>query len=59
MEAQYDSFAGTIRSRWTREGDRIVWEFSVPPNSCAAVRQSDGTVRHYGAGEHTLVISRA
>ena len=59
VEAQYDSFAGTIRSRWKREGDRIVWEFSVPPNSCAAVRQSDGTVRHYGAGEHTLVISRA
>ena len=56
VEAEYDSFAGMIRSRWRREDDRIEWTFSIPPNTEAVVRLPDGTDRHCGAGEYRLTI---
>ena len=56
VNARYDSFSGTICSHWKREGGRIEWFFSVPPNSEAVVRLPDGTGNHYGAGEYHLTI---
>ena len=56
VEAQYDSFAGTIRSRWKREGDRIVWEFSVPDNASALIMSPDGESRLASSGSHRCVF---
>ena len=37
MEAAYRSAAGTVRSAWRYEGDKWIWEFSIPEGSTALV----------------------
>lgn len=35
--ATYHSFHGEISSHWRREGDRVTWKITVPPNTSAKV----------------------
>jgi len=52
--ADYDSCAGTIRSHWHREDDRVVYEFTIPPNASAQVRMPEGGTREFGSGSYRL-----
>lgn len=52
--ASYLSPLGKIESGWRYEGDRIVYEFSVPANATAHVTLADGTTHQLASGKHTL-----
>ncbi|QHI69788.1 family 78 glycoside hydrolase catalytic domain [Tichowtungia aerotolerans] len=42
-EADYESPYGTIQSRWKRNGDTVIWNIVVPPNSCAEIQFPEGS----------------
>lgn len=37
VHSKYDSMHGTIVSNWKRDGDRLIFEVTVPPNTTATV----------------------
>lgn len=37
VRGEYQSIRGTIRSGWKRDGEKLVFEFSVPPNTSATI----------------------
>lgn len=38
VEASYESIYGTIRSKWERNDDRVIFEFSIPVNTNASIK---------------------
>src|SRR5690606_33668426 len=38
VEASYESIYGTIRSKWERNDDRVLFEFSIPVNTTASIK---------------------
>ena len=37
VKAEYNSAAGLIKSAWRYEGDKWIWEFTIPEGSTASV----------------------
>ena len=57
LDASYQSAAGLIKSSWRYEGDRWIWEFTVPEGATATVTLPDGSEpEEYAAGTYTVVI---
>ena len=55
VSAAYDSAAGTIRSAWHYEGDRCIWEFTVPEGATASVTLPGASeAQNYAAGSYKL-----
>jgi alpha-L-rhamnosidase len=55
VNATYDSAAGTIRSAWHYEGDRCIWEFTVPEGATASVTLPGASeAQNYAAGSYKL-----
>ena len=55
VTAEYDSAAGTIKSAWHYEGDRCIWEFTVPEGATATVTLPGRTEsKDYAAGSYTV-----
>ena len=55
LEAEYRSAVGLIRSAWRYEGDKWIWEFTVPEGASATVvlpGQTEG--KEYGPGSYTV-----
>ena len=57
LEAEYNSASGVIKSAWRYEGDKCIWEFTVPEGSRASVTLP-GSVesKEYTAGTYKLEI---
>lgn len=56
VKAEYDSAAGKIKSHWRYEGDKWIWEFTVPKGAVASVTLPGETVStEYAAGTHVVV----
>ena len=56
LDAVYHSAAGEIRSCWKYEGDKWIWEFSVPKGAVASVTLPGETEsKDYAAGSYRLV----
>jgi len=56
VKAEYNSAAGLIKSHWRYEGEKLVWEFTVPQGAIAAVTlPGETTVKEYAAGSHKIV----
>ena len=56
LKAEYNSAAGLIKSAWRYEGDKWIWEFTIPEGSVATVTlpgESESQV--YEAGTHKIV----
>ena len=47
---------GKISSAWRYEGDRIIFEFELPPNTEATIRLPDGYCGKATAGKHNFTI---
>ena len=54
VKAEYNSAAGVIKSAWRYEGDKWIWEFSIPkgatasvtlPGECEATTYTSGTYK--------------
>ena len=55
LEAEYDSAAGTIKSAWRYEGDRWIWDFTIPEGASATVTLPGTTdSKEYGPGTYRL-----
>ncbi len=56
IEASYRSAAGLIKSSWRYEGNRWIWEFTIPKGSTASVTLPGETqAQEYGSGKHKVV----
>lgn len=58
LKAQYASAAGLIKSEWKYDGDRCIWNFTIPEGSTATVTLPvDGaTPQTFSEGNHTLTF---
>ena len=55
LEAEYKSAAGTIKSSWKYEGDKWIWEFTVPEGATASVTLPGETeVKDYNPGSYKV-----
>ena len=55
VKAEYPSAAGLVKSAWRYEGDRWIWEFTVPEGATASVTLPGETeVKEYAAGTYRL-----
>ena len=57
LEAEYKSASGVIKSAWRYEGDKWIWEFTVPEGARATVTLPGAdTAEEYSAGTYKLEI---
>ena len=55
VEAEYNSAAGVIKSAWKYDGDKWVWEFTVPEGATATVTLPGETEsKDYAPGTYTI-----
>ena len=55
LDAEYKSVAGTIKSSWKYEGDKWVWNFTIPEGATASVTVPGETeAKEYEAGSYTI-----
>ena len=56
IEAVYNSVSGTIKSSWRYEGDKWLWEFSIPDGCTASVTiPGESESREYISGDYKIV----
>lgn len=56
IEAEYNSAAGLIKSAWRYEGDKWIWEFTIPKGATASVTLPNETEsKLYQAGSYKIV----
>ena len=56
LKASYQSAAGLIKSEWKYEGDRWIWDFTIPEGATASVTLPGETeAREYMAGTYQIV----
>ncbi len=51
-KAAYTSVYGRVESGWKKDGDKTVFEISIPPNTAARVILPDGSTYNVGSGRH-------
>ena len=55
VSAEYNSAAGLIKSAWRYEGDKWIWEFTIPEGAKATVTlPGESTSKEYGSGTHKV-----
>ena len=54
LTAEYNSSAGTIRSAWRYEGDKWIWDFTIPEGTTASVTVPGEGVKEYQGGSYTI-----
>lgn len=56
IEAVYNSVSGTIKSAWRYEGDKWIWEFSIPDGCTASVTiPGESESKEYISGDYKIV----
>ena len=56
VNAEYKSAAGLIKSAWRYEGDKWIWEFTIPEGATASVTLPGvSEPKHYDSGTYTVV----
>ena len=57
LSAEYESAAGLIKSAWRYEGDKWIWEFSIPEGATATVTLPGQTEsKKYESGSYTVTL---
>ncbi len=55
LDAEFKSAAGTIKSSWRYEGDKWIWDFTIPEGATASVTLPGGAeAKTYEAGSYTI-----
>ncbi len=54
VTAEYNSAAGLIKSSWHYEGEKWIWEFTIPEGSSATVTLQGEAPQKYTAGTYTI-----
>ena len=57
LDAEYNSAAGLIKSSWRYEGDKCIWDFTIPEGSTASVTlPGEKKSKEYKAGSYTVTM---
>ena len=57
LSAEYQSAAGLIKSAWRYEGDKWIWEFTIPEGATATVTLPGQTEsKKYESGSYTVTL---
>ena len=57
LDAEYHSAAGLVKSAWRYEGDKCIWDFTIPEGAKASVTLPGQTEsKDYGSGSYTIEI---
>ena len=57
IEAEYESPAGKIRSAWRYEGEKWIWDFTVPEGAVADVTvPGSEESKEYAAGSYQIIL---
>ena len=57
LDAEYNSAAGLIKSSWRYEGDKCIWDFTVPEGATASVTlPGEKKSKEYKAGSYTVTF---
>ena len=57
VSAEYNSAAGLIKSEWNYDGDKWVWNFTIPEGATATVTLPGETEsKDYKAGKYTVEV---
>ena len=57
VRAEYKSPAGVVKSAWRYEGDKWIWDFTVPAKLTASVTlPGQRLTRHYDGGDHHVEL---
>ena len=57
LSAEYESAAGLIKSAWRYEGDKWIWEFTIPEGATATVTLPGQTEsKKYESGSYTVTL---
>ena len=54
IKAEYNSVAGLIKSAWRYEGEKWIWEFTIPEGSTATVVVPGDKPQEYSSGSYTV-----
>ena len=58
IDAEYHSSAGLIKSSWKYEGEKCIWDFTIPNGSTASVTLPGETIaKDYNAGSYSIIIT--
>ena len=58
VDAEYRSLAGPIRSSWKYEGEKWIWEFTVPNGATAsALPPGAAEPKTYSAGSYKIEMN--
>ena len=53
VKAEYKSAAGLVKSAWRYDGDKWLWDFTVPEGATASVTlPGETSAKKYGGGDH-------
>ena len=56
IKAEYNSAAGIIKSAWRYEGEKWIWEFTIPDDATASVTlPGDTESQLYKSGSYTII----
>ncbi len=56
LTAEYNSAAGLIKSAWRYEGDKWIWDFTIPEGATATVTvPGEDRSETYGSGTHQII----
>ena len=57
VTAEYRSVAGLVKSAWRYEGEKWIWDFTVPEGATASVTlPGQATATKYGPGDHHVEL---
>ena len=57
LDAEYNSAAGLIKSSWRYEGDKCIWDFTIPEGSTASVTlPGEKKSKEYKGGSYTVTF---
>ncbi len=55
LTAEYNSASGLIRSSWKYDGDRWIWNFTIPEGATASVTlPGTSEAKEYSSGSYTV-----
>ena len=58
VKAEYQSNAGMIKSSWKYEGDKWIWDFTIPSGATATVTlPGQATSKEYKSGTYQVVFN--
>jgi len=58
VQASYHTPYGMVSSEWKRDGDKLYWDVSVPPNTKALVHLPSGHEESIGSGQYHYTITK-